>query len=139
MMPKRRTMTPARKLRIHTLAEGRCGCDRPECGGAPVPISGPGVRYDHRIPFWIRPDLDDWPNLRPILKACDDIKTPRDLSTIAKTKRQATMRLDQPRQIPTMRRNGRSLPAKGQGPKIASRPFPEGSRPLRSRNDLKRR
>jgi len=78
----RRAMTPARKRRIHTARGGKCsGC------GKDVPVSGPGVTYDHTGTLWITgSDGDDDINL--LCDDCDDEKTPKDLSRIAKTKRQ---------------------------------------------------
>lgn len=121
-------MTPARKRRIWEASGGVCGCDNPECR-KPVPMTGPGVRYDHRIPFFLRPDLDDWPNLRPVLTACDKVKTyGQDIPRIAKTKRQAKMRVDVPRPPSKMKSGGklaggRKLPGKGQGRKLQGRGF----------------
>lgn len=75
-------MTKARKQRVHDFHGGRCG----ECGGA-VPLTGSGVVYDHRIPVWTGGADDDGPNMRPVCKPCDQIKTPVDQGDIAKTKR----------------------------------------------------
>lgn len=111
-------MTAARKRRIHTLQEGRCGCG---CG-APVDLEGPGVRYDHTIPFFIAPHLDDdGPNVKAVRTSCDAPKTyGQDIPRIAKTKRQVKMRLDVPR-------------AETRNP-IRSRGFSDQHRPLQSRN-----
>lgn len=117
----------------------RCGCG---CGLA-VDLEGPGVRYDHWIEFWLRPDLDDdGPNVRAVRAECDHPKTygPNgSVSRIAKTKRQAKMRLDAPREAAGKLQGGRKLPGKGQGPKMKGRGFSGKSRPLQSRNDLRRR
>lgn len=148
MTPRRRPMTPARKLRIWTGQrerdpEGvaRCGCG---CG-EPVPLDGPGVIYEHRITFWTRPDLDDdGPNVQAWLAGCSAAKTGGkggDLSTIAKTKRQMTLRLDVPRETAASKGRGifvggSRLPAKGMGPKLKGRGFSKTHRPLRSRNSF---
>jgi hypothetical protein len=81
-VPKRRTLTPARKLRCHTFHGGLCG----ECGGE-VPLFGRGVVYDHKTPLQMGGSDDDGPNLRPIHKACDRFKTPADQRRIAKAQR----------------------------------------------------
>ena len=60
--------------------DGRCVC------GKPVPLTGPGVTYDHRIPIWFgSPDVDE--GVRPLCDDCDPDKTGADQSDIAKTKR----------------------------------------------------
>ena len=79
---KRRPVTEARKKRIHAFHKGFCG----ECGDE-TPISGPGVVYDHRIPVWTGGADDDGPNMRPVCKACDRLKTAADQGDIAKIKR----------------------------------------------------
>ena len=85
----RRAMPLARKRRIHAEHFGRCVC------GAKVPVSGPGVTYDHRIPIWFgSPDQDD--RVRPLCDSCDAAKTPDDLTRIAKTKRQQRMMAPKP-------------------------------------------
>ena len=116
-------MTPARKRRIHEGQNGLCGCG---CGD-PVSLSGPDVRYDHTIPFWLRPDLDyDGPNVKAVRVTCDAPKTyGEDIPRIAKTTRQAKMRLDVP-QEPSKR-------------PIRSRGFASGHRPMQSRTFPKRR
>lgn len=83
--PKRRAMTAARKRRIWTKQNGLCGCD---CG-EPVDLSGPHVRYDHTISFFIAPELDDdGPNVKAVRTICDAPKTyGQDIPTIAKIKR----------------------------------------------------
>lgn len=118
-------MTPARKLRIHTGQHGLCGCG---CG-EPVDLKGPGVRYDHTIPWWLRPDLDDdGPNVKAVRTTCDAPKTyGRDIPMIAKTKRQMGLRLDAPRKEPK-----RKIPNRGfdQGHRpMPSRPFPNRRKP----------
>ena len=79
--PPARYMSNARKRRLWMAAEGLC-----EDCKQPVPMFGKGVVYDHRIDLWTSRDDSD-ANLRPICKACDQIKTPRDQKQIAKTKR----------------------------------------------------
>jgi hypothetical protein len=104
-------MTPARKRRIWEVYDGRCAACR-----TPVPISGPGVIYDHDIPIWFgrRPDTDD--SAGPLCRPCDAIKTPADQTRIAKTKRQQKMATKKPKG---------SLPP---------RPFPKGpKRPIPGR------
>lgn len=129
--PKRRAMTPARKLRIWTRQEGRCGCG---CGD-PVPLSGPGVRYDHTIEFWLRPDLDDdGPNVKALRTECDKPKTygkGGSISRIAKTKRQSKMRLDVPREPAKKPIKSQGFRKDGPRQKIKSRGFPK--RPKRFR------
>lgn len=77
----RRAMTLARKRRIWTANEGRCWlCNEP------VEMTGPGVRYDHRIGLWItQRDRDD--DVSPSHTACDRPKTRKDLRVIAHLKR----------------------------------------------------
>jgi hypothetical protein len=123
--PKRRAMTLARKTRIHTKQFGMCGCN---CGH-PVDLSGPGVRYDHTISFWLRPDLDDdGPNVKAVRVECDAPKTyGHDIPQIAKTKRQSKMRLDTPREA-----SKRPIRSRGFDPaqrKMQSRPFPKRRKP----------
>lgn len=109
----RRAMTPARKRRIWEANGGRCY----QCS-TPVPVDGPGVTYDHRIPLGLGGAEDD-DNPRPACGECDAAKTPRDISQIAKAKRQAKMATKKPKG----RLKGRGFPPKGQGPKMRSRPF----------------
>lgn len=81
MTVSRASMTPARKRRIHKMRDGLCG----DCG-QPVPVLGKGVVYDHRGVLWITGDDSD-EAIWPLHKACDQVKTPRDLRTVAKIKR----------------------------------------------------
>lgn len=89
------------------------------------------MRYDHTIPWWIAPHLDDdGPNVKAVRTECDAPKTyGRDIPMIAKTKRQMAMSLDVPRPPPKMRGGG----------KLQGRGFEKGHRPLRSRNNLRKR
>ncbi|MDE2105846.1 MAG: HNH endonuclease [Patescibacteria group bacterium] len=75
-------MTEARKRRIWHMRKGLCG----ECG-EPVPMLGPEVIYDHRIPIeTIREDKDA--NVWPLHTVpCNARKLAKDLADIAKTKR----------------------------------------------------
>lgn len=127
----RARMTPARKRRIHGLAQGRCGCG---CG-EPVPLSGPGVIYDHRV-MVEHGGLDDWPNLRPVRTACDKPKTSEDLKRNGKTRRQrkkGNLRFERPQSKRPLR-SGAKLPGKGKGPKLRGAGFRKGpKRKLQSR------
>lgn len=108
-------MTKARKRRIHEREGGVCWiCNQP------VAMEGPEVRYDHRDTLWITQSDDD-ATIFPIHRAgCDETKTPKDQSRIAKTKRQITMRVGAERK-PTAN-------------PIRSRGFSDQHRPLQSRN-----
>ena len=112
--PKRGSMHKARKIRIHAARGGLCG----ECG-LPVDVSGPEVVYDHRRPLWLSLDDSD-DNLWPVHKACDQIKTPLDQTTIAKVKRLIKKAL--PREKPSR------LQSRGFGQ--VHRPFPKSSNRL---------
>ncbi len=81
----RRAMTDARKRRVHTAHDGRCA--DPDCR-AELPVSGPAVAYDHRIPLELG-GADDDDNLQPMCFACHARKTARDLADIARAKRRA--------------------------------------------------
>lgn len=122
----RAAMTPARKRRIHLLADGLCGCG---CG-QPVPLSGPGVVYDHTQPLE-EGGADDWPNLRPVRKDCDRPKTSQDLRRIAKGRRQRK-KLSLAEERPKSKRplKGRSTFPKGRG-------FPKGKRKLQGRSSFR--
>ena len=127
----RSRMTPARRRRLHGLANGLCGCG---CG-RPVPLDGPEVRYDH-FQTLEEGGLDDWPNLRPVLTAHDAPKTRGDLKRIAKGRRQRkklSLREERPKSKRPLKgggklRSGLKLPkgrgfAKGPKSKIPSRSF----------------
>lgn len=141
--PKRRAMTPARKRRIYAAQAERHGepLDAVSCGcrcGAPVPVEGPGVIYEHVITFHNAPHLDDdGPNVQAWAPACSAAKNAkgRDPTVIAKTKRQSRMRLDVEKPPAVMRGGSRFA---GQSRKIEGRGFPKDHRPLRSRNTLRR-
>lgn len=78
----RRAMGPGRRRRIHEMREGKCWF----CG-KPVEVTGPTVRYDHRLPLELGGSDDDanvWPLHR---EPCDRIKTASDMARIAKAKR----------------------------------------------------
>lgn len=110
-----RYMSNARKRRLWMAAEGLC-----EDCKQPVPMFGKGVVYDHRIDLWTSGDDSDQ-NVRPICRACDRIKTPRDKKQIAKTKR--LIRQADPA---TRKRSKRPIPSRAfpQSPRrIPSRPF----------------
>ena len=74
-----RRMTPARRLRIWTAANGLCG----SCG---EPVALAEADIDHENPLWISSRDDDL-NLRPLHFACHKKKTAIDLTVIAKIKR----------------------------------------------------
>jgi hypothetical protein len=86
----RKAMTPARKRRIHKARDGKCWM----CG-KPVPVDGPEVRYDHRLPLDLGGSDDDaniWPLHRD---PCDRLKTAADQQRIWKARKQAAKhRLD---------------------------------------------
>lgn len=143
-MTKRRAMTLARKRRIHTAQAGEDGVTR--CGnscGDPVPVAGPGVIYEHVIPFWTDPSKDDdGPNVQAWCPPCSAAKNAkgRDPTVIAKTKRQEAMAVVKPatgeRKTPQGKvPGGRKLPGKGQGPRLQGQGFQKGgpSRPIRSK------
>lgn len=109
----KRSMSPARRLRIYLACKGRCAC------GVKVPMENTTI--DHRIPLWISHDDSD-ENLRYICRACDKAKTSGDLHVIAKVKR--------------IRR--KADPETRKPARMKSRPFPKGSRPLKSRGFSKR-
>lgn len=82
----RRAMTSARKARIHASRNGVCWL----CG-KPVPVSGPDVRFDHKLPLELGGSDDD-ANIWPIHREpCDRLKTQADAKRIAKMRRQARM------------------------------------------------
>ena len=81
---ERRSMSLARKLRIHKSRDGKCWM----CGKI-VPPSGPDVRYDHRKPLELGGSDDD-ANLYPLhTDPCDKLKTKADRQRIDKAKRLA--------------------------------------------------
>ena len=116
-MTKRRSMTAARKRRIHEREEGKCWHCR-----LPVPMTGPDVRYDHVQPLWITGDDSD-DAIKPAHTTCDKPKTAIDQKTIAKLKRIIA------------REDGTRRPRKA----IPSRGFGDQSRPIPSRPFHKRK
>ena len=77
---KRRAMTAARKRRIWRAHNGRCKC------GAAVPVSGPGVNYDHWSPInFGSPDDDD--HVWPLCDPCNAEKLKKDLADIGHVRR----------------------------------------------------
>lgn len=113
----RRAMTPARKARIHAMRDGKCWM----CG-KPVPVSGPDVIYDHKMPLELG-GTDDNSNVWPLHREpCDKLKTAADRKRIDKAKR-----LD--------RKFSNPLPTGC----FQSRPFPKSTRKLESRGFDKRR
>lgn len=94
----RGAISNTRKARIHALRKGKCWM----CG-QPVAVSGPEVRYDHRLPLELGGSDDD-DNLWPLHRApCDKLKTAADASRIAKAKRQAK-KATEPRKASTLKR-----------------------------------
>lgn len=88
VIPPRKPPTKAEKVAAWNASGGLCWW----CG-KPVPPEGPGVEWDHDIPREISAD-DSAGNLRPLHSKCHDAKTfgaGGDISTIAKTKRQARL------------------------------------------------
>ena len=112
----RRSMTPARRLRIWNAAGGLCD----ECG---EPVSLADCDIDHRIPLWVSLDDSD-SNLRVLHREdCHREKTASDKRVIAKIKRILA------------RTDGTRRPRKA----IQSRGFPKGSKPIPSRPFAKKR
>ncbi len=113
----RRAMTPARKARIHAMRDGKCWMCR-----KPVPVSGPDVIYDHKMPLELG-GTDDNSNVWPLHREpCDKLKTAADRKRIDKAKR-----LD--------RKFSNPLPTGC----FQSRPFPKSTRKLESRGFDKRK
>lgn len=81
-IPERPTVSEAKKLRIHTAHNGKCGI----CG-AVLPVTGPTVAYDHQIPrFFTGRDDDEafWPLCTV---PCHARKTVKDMAEIAEARR----------------------------------------------------
>lgn len=103
------------------------------------------LEVDHDVPLWSVAHLPDDerrpffgpPNLKLRCEPCHDGKTATEAGDRAKGNRQSKMRLDVPRE--TAAAKGRGIPqrAKPWPDRKGATKFP--SRPLRSRNDLKRR
>jgi len=102
-MTVRRAMTPARMERIWSARGGLCG----NCG-EPVPMRGADVVYDHRFVLWITGDDSD-DAIWPLHKACDQVKTPKDLKVIGHIRRIIKKSNPETRPKPKMR-GGRSFP-----------------------------
>jgi 5-methylcytosine-specific restriction endonuclease McrA len=113
----RKSMTDARKRRIWEAHQGLCM----ECG-EPVPMTGREVEYDHEIPLALNGGEDDF-NVGPIhASPCHRVKTKRDITRIAKAKRQrALVEEIQPSKRPL--KSKPSWPPPGSR-KLVSRPFP---------------
>lgn len=111
----RRTMTPARKRRIHEREGGLCYHCR-----LPVPQSGPDVRYDHIRPLWITGDDSD-EAIKPAHTTCDKPKTAIDQAVIAKIKR--ILRKGDPEARKPSRMKSRGFQKGGPKQRISSRPF----------------
>jgi hypothetical protein len=78
----RRPVGTARKRRCHTRENGKCWM----CG-KPVEMTGPTVRYDHKLPLELG-GADDDANLYPLhAEPCDRIKTAADRVRIDKARR----------------------------------------------------
>lgn len=74
----RGNVSPARRLRIWTAADGKCVC------GTPVPLSW--TVLDHEIQLWLGGPDDD-AQMRPLCAPCDLTKTANDAKIRAKVKR----------------------------------------------------
>ena len=79
----RRTMTEARKRRVHDRASGLC--EEPTCA-KPLPLTGPTVAYDHIIALELGGGDEDR-NLQLLCFGCHAVKTAYDLALIAKNRR----------------------------------------------------
>jgi 5-methylcytosine-specific restriction endonuclease McrA len=78
----RKAMSDARKRRIWEREGGKCWM----CGQVTA-MTGPEVRYDHRIPIELSGSEDD-SNVFPLHREpCDRIKTKADAAKIAKMRR----------------------------------------------------
>lgn len=114
---KRRSIGKGRKRRIHEASDGLCIC------GAPLPVTGPGVTYDHESQLWLGAVEDTDEAVRALCDDCNKPKTAKDASTRAKVKRLKAKDSGQ------KTRKGRPLPSRpfqkltGAAVKIGSRPF----------------
>lgn len=137
----RKAMTPARKRRLHELRGGRCPC------GVEVPVSGPGVCFDHTVQLaFDGPEEDS--NIFPICDACRRKKDASDARARGKVRRirkkAARMAQERPDAVSaTMGHPDPQIAATGQnsrrhGPEFRSRPFPKGKRKFPSRPFPKR-
>lgn len=132
---KRRSMTKARKIRIAERDGFSCR------GGVPFLIDDKGrarsdqgdrVDFDHEIALELGGPDEDF-NISPRCYGCacpfDHVrKTANDQALIAKARRLREREERAKRKRERVR--GRSLPKKGQGPKIKSGGFQKGKRPL---------
>lgn len=73
-------MTAARKRRIWTVNDGLCKC------GVAVPVSGPGVNYDHWSPINFGSPDDD-KHVWPLCDPCNTEKLKKDLADIGHVRR----------------------------------------------------
>jgi hypothetical protein len=110
---RRKYLTKGQKLERHAAFYGRCG----NCW-VEVPVSGPGVHWDHRNPLGLTGtnDLENW---QPLCDDCDAEKTPNDWKSIAKSNR--LIKKNAPPET-------RAL-AKPKGRKLQSRPFQRKAKP----------
>lgn len=111
------------KATVMLRQEGRCA----DCGAK---LQTGAIIFDHRPPLALRvagDDANDPAKIDAICTACDGVKTPRDISEIAKTKRvagrEAEFRAGMAEKAP-----GRKRPRKGT---IKSRGFPKRAKEAR--------
>lgn len=99
----RRSMTPARKRRIHERENGLCGrCKEP------VPMFGPEVEYDHYSQIAISCDDTD-ENVFPLHVDCHKAKTASDAKARAKVERQRLKFIGEFPASPTPLKSGNSF------------------------------
>lgn len=92
--------------------------------GEPVPIDGPSVEWEHRLPRGLLGEMADREeNLSPAHKACHAIKTKADIARIAHAKRQE--KLTRPKEPSRRPIRSRGFQTDGPKRKIQSRPFPK--------------
>lgn len=104
------------------------------------------LEMEHSAPLWSVAHLPDAErrfyfgpeNLRLRCPGCHTAKTRREAGDRGKMKRLEKVRLEGPRETRQKLQGGNRLPGKGQGQKLQGRGF-SGSRPMQSRNDLRRR
>ena len=99
---KRRSMGLARKRRIHQMREGTCW----SCGTDGLPVTGPGVIYEHRPPLALL-EKDEDKRVYLSCKSCADAVTPQDISDVARAKRR------QAKNEGTRKRKGPKLKGRG--------------------------
>lgn len=114
----RKAMTLARKRRIWDRVQGKCWM----CGKI-TEVTGPLVRYDHRIPIELSGSEDD-SNVFPLHRdPCDILKTKADASKIAKMRRLQKKSDPETRKPSTMKNRGFEKPPNGyQWPKRSFQP-----------------